>query len=54
MYGERAVVHESVPPAEEVWATSPTTVKDFVGARRMSARQLIAECSCASSTTTWP
>jgi hypothetical protein len=43
-----------VPAAEPTWATSPTSVIDLVGQRRISRRHIIGESSCASSTTTWP
>ena len=54
MCGAKAWDQEAVPPAEDVWATSPTTVNDFVGPRRIRDRQLMGECSWASSTTTCP
>ena len=43
---------ERAPAALPRWATSPTTVIDRVGIRRMTIRQAIADSSCASSTIT--
>src|SRR4029453_483085 len=43
-----------VPASSPVCATSPTTVIDRLGQRRISSRQAIGDSSCASSTITCP
>ena len=41
-------------PASPVCATSPTSVIDRLGQRRISSRHAIGDSSCASSTMMWP
>ena len=52
--GSSAWAHEPGPQGAPVWATSPTTVIERLGLRRITMRQAIGDSSWASSTITWP